>query len=707
MRHTITAVFVSLLLALTGALPAQELNRADFRKQWAQGIELEDDKILDKAMKRGHLHAIMFYEELWRVASTRDDQVAEMNTDALMASWGRCFENQDTLTHVQRWVDGCTASLYKRLQSCRSNSAKIWGDYTSNVATGLIKKDFESCYQDFVKLARVAESIGHYQEAADLWGLASVVGNKMPGKTIEDREGVVFAIEQQLACKERWGYTFDEHYAGNKAFVQSELLSLKEARKMADKRSDEGYDANSKGLDALLMPNVDAKKYVLKFEALKDWKAADYGTRGGPVPSYWWLDSLGESGSSRKMGWFRQRDMYLLRRGANKFAVNWTADDSKQAVEIAVSPKAKPSTFYLGTDKALPYSMFFWIGTDAEPTGVAKCNYSATDKIANIYYRSASSWETLIETEAAVFYDDDASGKPGDGEPFVGELKSHIVGDPTGQGALVPMFDSMKIGKGKRVPYSQFAKLASGWHHLEISGGADIAVRPLNPEYVKSGKIKLSWTGPKSTTPGQLVIQGRGDYSGAIFDVAGGKPVEVPVGEYSVIWGRMTKGKGARLQTAQIHPTDAHKSFMVKAGETFSLEMGAEKAGFKLDFEREGDRNASVSALTICVAEKSGCKITAMHGIGIAADVRSNRFADIKGSKSVGAFQPFVNDQLIGAAANQYNNLGFMAATFPMPKGYRRGEMVLSFKLPADNMKVGLFVKKKHKFFGPLQTVWK
>jgi hypothetical protein len=96
-----------------------------------------------------------------------------------------------------------------------------------------------------------------------------------------------------------------------------------------------------------------------------------------------------------------------------------------------------------------------------------------------------------------------------------------------------------------------------------------------------------------------------------------------------------------------------------------------------------------------------------MHGIGIGADVLANKFADTKGAKSVGAFQPFVNDQLIGAAAKQYNNLGFMAATFPMPKGYRSGEMVLSFKLPADNMKIGLFVKKKHKFFGPLQTVWK
>ena len=42
-----------------------------------------------------------------------------------------------------------------------------------------------------------------------------------------------------------------------------------------------------------------------------------------------------------------------------------------------------------------------------------------------------------------------------------------------------------------------------------------------------------------------------------------------------------------------------------------------------------------------------------------------------------------------------------------MPKGYKSGEMVLTFKLPDDGMKIGLVVKKKHKFFGALETVWK
>ena len=705
MRYIPIVVLCSFLLALTSALSAQEMSRADFRKLWRQGIELEDDKLLDRAMKRGARHGIILSAAYWPIASNRPDEKAELNCAALMSAWERQYKTKETLEKLQRWVDGASPSMHKQLNRVRSDSARIWGDYTDNVATGLIKKDYQSCFDDFVTLAKNAEGIGHAIEAADLWGLASVIGNKMPGKTVEERESAVFAIEQQIRNRDNWGYTFDVHYKLGKDFVKSELVKIEEAKKDANKRKDEGYDANAKGVEALIMPKAVAKKYPLKFAMLTDWKkAVDYGPRGGPVPSYWWLDSLGEGGSSRKMGWFRQREMYLIRRGASKFAVNWDAEDSKQAFPIKVSPKAKPSTFYMGEGKKLPYAMFFWMGTDQEPTGVAQCNYASTDKLANIYYRSASSWKASIEKQPIVFYDDDASGKPGDGEPFIGEFKSHVLGDAAGSGIPVPLFDSMKVGKGKRVPYSQFVKLTAGWHYMEIAGGADVAVRPLNPEYVKSGKVKLSWKGPKPTAPDQLVIQGRGDYATAIFEVAGGKPVDVPAGEYSVIWGRMTHGKGARLQTAQIYPTDETKSFLVKPGETFDLEMGGP---FTLNFERQGDRNASIDALSICVTEQSGCKITAMHGIALPCDALASVSSSLKGAKEVGSFVPFTNDQLILNAAEQYNNLGFKVATFPMPKGYREGEMVITMKFPVDGTMLTLRAPKKHKFFGPLQNVWK
>ena len=129
---------------------------------------------------------------------------------------------------------------------------------------------------------------------------------------------------------------------------------------------------------------------------------------------------------------------------------------------------------------------------------------------------------------------------------------------------------------------------------------------------------------------------------------------------------------------------------------------------FVLDFDRKGDREASIDALSICVKEKSGCRIVGVHGTSLECEVRASKSGTSKGAKSVGAFQPFTNDQLIVQATQHYRNLGFLVACAPMPKGYKSGPMVLEVKLPADGMKLGLAVKKgKHKFFGKVGTVWK
>jgi|GEM_PF-5348787 len=699
-------LLISALFVLTAAPRAQQLSREDFLKQWRQGLELEDDKILDRAVKNGSGHVIQFYEGLLLAARNGDNVDAELQCEQLTASWQRCFNNVTLLEKLERWIDGSTNKLYTELNGIRANASKLWADYAASVATGDIKKDYESCMQDYQKLAQAAERIGHYYEASEQWRLSAMVGNKMPQKGLEDREAVVFAIEQQLQHRDNWGYTSDVYYVSNKLFVEAELAAIKADRAKAEKRKGEGYGADAKGVESLVMPNVAPKKFALKFAALKEWsKELDYGPRGGPVPPFWWLDSLAGNGSSKQMAWFTSQPMYLLRRGANKFAVHITPNDEKAASEIQATSRAKPSTFYLDAEKKRPYSMFFWLGTDQEATGVAKLNYAPQGEFVNIYYRSASSWKAQVDKEAIVYYDDDASGAPGNGAPFKGELRSHLVGDATGEGAVVPLFDSMKVGKQKRAPFSSFVKLASGWHYQEIASGADVAIRPLNPEYVKTGSVKLAWKGAKAARPDQLVIQGKGDYQGAIFDIASGKPVEVPAGEYEVIWGRIVNGKGARLQAAQLYPSSDSEAFLVKPGETFTLPMGEP---FVLDFERQGDKEASIDALSICVKEASGCRILGIHGTSLGCDVLASKTGSAKGAKNVGAFQPFANDQLIVKATQHYRNLGFLVACVPMPKGYREGELVLKVGLPQAGMKLGLAVKKgKHKLFGKLGTVWK
>jgi hypothetical protein len=327
---------------------------------------------------------------------------------------------------------------------------------------------------------------------------------------------------------------------------------------------------------------------------------------------------------------------------------------------------------------------------------------STNTEFANIYYKSASSWKAQIDKDTVVYYDDNVSGKPGDAEVFAGEYTSHMLGAPQ-DGTVVPMFDSMRIGKGERVPFSAFVKLAGGSFHQEILAGSDVSLRPLNPEYVKTGKNKLAWGGPKPTQPVQLIVQGRGDYATAYFDVSGKGDVEVPAGEYKVIFGRILNGKGARAKMAAIYPGERTETFLVEAGKTFTLEMGAP---FQLAFTRDGDENTSIDAAKIHVEEKAGCILSEWHGWSLDCEVMAAKDDTGKGAKEVGGFMPFTDPELVNKAAGVYKNLGLLAACFPMPKGYQSGELVLSIKVSAGS-KIAL-VQKKHDLFGKLlEPVWK
>jgi len=701
LRQKSIVLFSALLLVLASALPSQTYDAATFRKDFNQGLELGEEKICDKAVQKGPGMAIRYYEELW-FEHRAGIAGAAGKCDALMASWERCFKDATTMEKIQRWADGADKQMQDRLAEVRANSSKLWSDYQT-ISQDPTRAAVMQCFEGYQTLAKAAESMAHYQEASELWILASVVGNKLPEKTLEDAEMVVFCVEQYVAARDNWGFTFDTDYTTNKQYVKDELARIEREKKDKDKRKEEGYDADAKGLDALLMPNAAAQKGELKFAALKDYKELDYGPKNGPLPFFWWMASMTEVGTAGQLYWFTTRPTYMLRLGANKFGLAFDPADKDNAIEIKPSSRPKPQTFYLAPDEQMPYAMFFWYGSDRERCGTAEGNFQPSTKYANVYYRSATSWKASIDKLSLTLYDDNCNGTPGDSDPFAAGFKYHMIGDAEGEGLPAPLFDSMEVGKGPRVPFSQFVKLPDGWYAMECEASKYVGIRPLNPEYVKTGKVKLAWEGPKPTAPDQLVIQGRGDYRTAIFDIAGGKEVEVPAGEYSVIFGRIVNGKGARIESATLWPTDDSKSFVVEADKTHTLEMGEP---FTLQFRRDGDKNTTISALSLCVGEKSGCKITELHGMDLACTVLACEDDSGKGAKEVGEFRPLVALSDVDAVVAHYSNLGFLVCTWPVPKGYKEGALELALTLPDKGMKVGLAVKK-HSFFKKLETVWK
>ncbi|MCA8953802.1 MAG: hypothetical protein KDE27_30095 [Planctomycetes bacterium] len=698
------AAFLTLFVA--GAAATQVVSKDEFRTGFSKAVEIEDVKLQDKWMRRQGAPALawIYYEELLS-ESMGGNVDNSKKTDALRQSWERCFDDSDTLRRVGRWLESIDRQTYDGVNRIRQDSAKLWRGI--DAMPNPTREELLTVMGQYRQLGENARSFGHMLEVAEQYANGAVMGARIKAEeqTLDDKRAILAMSESYLEARESWSFKFDTYYQSTAQFVKDSKARIAEAEKKADKRAAEGYTENTKGIDALVMPNVAAQKVELGYGALKAWdKELDYGPKNGMFPPLWWNATCKEPGTASQLSWFQRTPIYFGRTGGNKFVITLgpaEVEDKKGGVPINVSSKPKPSTFWLDAEKKVPYTMFFWVGSDREHVGLAECNLAPRADYVLTYYKSGASWDAKIDKDTVTFYDDNCNGKPGEADVWAANLRVNTAGEHEGEGTPAPHMDSMRVGKGDRVPVTEFVQLSSGWVYLQAKGD-HVEYRPLNPEYFKTGKIKLVWDGPKDTRPAQLVIQGKGDYRTAYADIASGKEVEVPAGEWSVIFGRVVAGKGSRIQNATIYPGTS-ESFAVAPGEVKELKMGAP---FTIAFEREGDKSVKIDALKVFVKESSGCIFTELQGCGIAPEVLAAKDEDGKGSKAVAHFVEFSSGELVNKAGTAHPKLSTLCALFPMPQGYREGPLVLEVEMPSPGMKVGL-EQKKHGFFGELRPEWK
>ena len=700
--HLLSFLFV---LQAAATLPAQsELNK--FIVAFEEAQTFQEDKRIDKVVKALPTMAVLHFLNLrWDFNIGNKDRSPKL--DILKASWSRCFDKSTTLEKVERWVDGMDRVGYDAFLKLRDITLMAAMRALREAEAQQKREPYREIYASMLKLATQMEETGNKVKAAAVWLDVAACLSRIPDKTVEDRKDILFATQQFLSQRQSWEFTGDGTYLTNFNFVKGETEVIEAANKARDKRKSEGYDAEAKGIDAMVMPGARDEQHDTTFEMLANWEELDYCAKGGPAPVFWWMAQTQAAGTSSKLTWFTSRELYLVRTGATKFGMSPKPDDPKHVSEVEVGNKGKPTQFFVDEDKKIPYAMFFWTGGDKEHIGDIESNLSPQQNLASVYYRSAASWKITVGTEAITLYDDNASGVPADGDPFEVEFKSKTYGNPTG-GIDMPRLDSMRVGKGPRVPFSEFVQVGGSWfwlHRQKPKTEGNIApahheericTKPLNPEYVKPGKLKLSWSGPK---PAQLVVQGRGDLKTACFELAGGKEVEVPSGEYRVIFGRIVQGKGAKVMMATIAEGDG-KPIAVEAGKTTELKMGAP---FSIRFQRGGtDAEPSIDGLTVRLREVSGCDLVQLNGMTVVPEVLAAKAADGKGAKTIGKFGKWEDIELINKVAAKYPDIGLMAACFPMPEGSKDGSTDLKLKAGAG-MKLGLYMKK-HPLFGELKS---
>lgn len=258
----------------------------------------------------------------------------------------------------------------------------------------------------------------------------------------------------------------------------------------------------------------------------------------------------------------------VTRTGPTSFGV--TSGDFK--ADFLMNGKFVPVEIQLnGPNGSYPWAFIGVTGTSQDTYQGVQVNLEPSDTGLTVYIAPAAVLEGEVNGESIQVFDDSMSGVWGDAPTswgYVGLTEGHFQWD----------MDSVVIGKGKKaLPWSRYQKIGDTWYDLKIEG-MQLTAQPVE---LSTGELKLSF---KGTKPNYLVLQGEGPYADCYFDLTAEKAIEVPVGQYKLLMGGLSKGKRVGIQKVLILPGKTTPLFTAIQDETTEVKLGGP---FKFDFEAE------------------------------------------------------------------------------------------------------------------------
>jgi hypothetical protein len=307
----------------------------------------------------------------------------------------------------------------------------------------------------------------------------------------------------------------------------------------------------------------------------------------------WREFNFNEKGGAFQLGTLAQvapfgQPLKVVRDGSHAFIRQ--GEDKKSDTPVKVLD-AKPTLASIKAEGKDPerYAVFLCTGGQGAMFMQTPMNYQTLGRYRSGWYREAK-----VLGETLVILDDNSSGVLGDAI----ETKDGVT---SGNPDWVDL-DGVLVGK-KLMPWGDVLPIGGKWYHVELGDtrGKQIRTRELD---IETGQVVLKWNGP--VAPRLLVIGEMHELKGCYYDVAGGKPVSVPVGHYEIEYGELEAGKSGQIKQAWIY-RGASKQFDVVAKQVTTLEMGGP---YKLEFEFEQKgtdaKQVTVKGRSLIVREKSG-----------------------------------------------------------------------------------------------------
>jgi len=688
------------LLALAALGRAQQ-DYAQFVADLQKAQEFKDDKLLDRSIRAHARSAVVFYYGLareWRNGTPAASDRARAQMDVLLASWKRVIKSA-TLDKVERFYASADSSTLKQLDTNQS-ALEATQRNLADARSARRRPDLEAARDTLWKLADIYEKLGHALYAAEAWESAAFALYSLPEPTVQERKDTVFALERYKEQREAWEFTEEDVYKKNLNWLNHTKADLASAEKAAAEREAKGVAGDAKGPDAVVDPNAPETVADLQFEAMKT-EIQDCFVQGGNVMPNWQVVELIEE-TPKQLAYFQGSPLFAARIGGKYYLTPSAEHPVEKGTLVSPSNKPKVSTFWLDEQKSKPYAMWLFLGSDKEPYMGLEQNLQADAKRALLFYKSAASYKAEVNGEEVTIFDSNGDGRLMVSDPYLFGLRvpTVTVGDLT----AVPAYDCMQVGKrGSVQPFSAYAKVGDKWFHLRAAKeGAALSARPVIPDFLKTGTLQMKWTGPRSTTVQCLVVRGEGELAVAAFNLAGGKPVEVPAGLYAVDFGRIAEAKGGVWTTADVLRGKS-ELITVKPGENTTITIGAP---FRFDFERSSSgADVEVNSHKVKVLGASGEHYAHLNGCVPEIDVLFAKDEKGHGAKSVGTLTA-VPDQDVATKLNtEFRDIGYYCSMFPVVKGAKDKLNLLRFTPPGNGF-VGMRANKA-KLFGKIESEWK
>lgn len=714
MRMLPSTLLAILVVSLIGTSATAQAGYADFIKRYKSAREVNDPKQLERAFKKYPAEAIWYFEDKVDASVQANDLKAADEVEFIKKNFPEAWSGSKVLEHIERFRRGLDNREIARIAKIRGQEDVAWNVY-EEAKKGDSETEWRRAIEGMQKVAEAMGSTGAKLKAARSWLMLANIIERFPKKTVDDRALAYQAIQTYLQNHQDWDWTQTSDYAQNAAWSKGIKARLDQPE---PKAGEAGAEGDSGGTSGGLIKYKEGSKWVT---APLDYKVQKRSVEGislyassNPLN---WLGFFMDGTDPVQMKFFKDGNIFMQRGGAAKFTnpLSEVPDPKAKAVKLG-GVKKTSDMWYERVDKDgdkydTNYAFFLWTGGNQEQYANVTLNmapqWRPDRKTASVYVKSAAYFTADVAGTTITLYDENCNGVFGD---KTGALAYNTF--MFGAGMEDPMrheiFDSMRVGKGKLVPFSPMVQIGDDWYLMKvIRNNEEIRFRALAE--VKTGTIKVDWSGSKSAKPKHLCIREVGGaWPDAMFDVmsGGSKGLTVPAGKYEVFYGRTYNGRAPRNMDAVILKGDS-KTIEVKDGEVVTLEMGAP---FVIDYvlERDGDL-ITVDTTKMWVKDKLGLRYTSLQCEMLEPDLVVAKDEKGKGTKVLGHWRRVSDGDLNALTKKFAERSGLVLASFAIDKKNASDpRFKISAKNPYKDAKSFVGVQqKKHRLFGKLLPVWK